>query len=722
MKFNQVCINCFKETKGFEICPHCGCIQSDKPKQLNHLYPFVELNSRYVIGKVINNGGFGVVYKAFDKNLQSVVAIKELFPTQNSMVTRVPGTTKVISYSGEKGEQFKIQKQRFLNEARTMSKLVACESIVDVYDFFEENNTAYLVMEFLDGITLREYMLQNPGKMSYEDTMAIIEPVINALIAVHNENIIHRDVSPDNVFITENGKVKLIDFGAAKLNEDKENLTAVVAKPGYTPPEQYRSKAKMKPYTDVYATGAMIYRMVTDTLPEESIDRIEKDELVKPSKLGANIPSYAEKSIMKAMALDGNARFKSMKDFLMALKGRKRANFPEKELKHKKIIRWSSFATVIVIAGGAVAGGLMYKNNTGIIPSNGNHTITVWLTDKDKNDKLSDNNNSIWDTINKDYFNKFVSKQDNDFKVNVKVEYVSEKDYNNKFRKAATKPDIYRSDLVENAENYSADLTNLYEEIDKNGSMTNAYKAMKDKYLSSNEIAVRYDTLVTYCYNYSKSDKKSIYQYKTGGNDGLLINPNVFWRLSDKMGYIEKSDTKSVKKLAEYVKEDASKDLADCKVKFYIGTASENLDIQGLIRDHDMITYSYSQLPGDSDFYSFYPERFSISNDSSLNNKKASMFYLYYISTSDDVQYNVLKNSQYSYLSMLKSVADTVKKNSLNREIVFYDNASDKNVFSIDNADKIKEATDKLMASAEKGKLTNIDDKTVSDIMKDLKS
>ena len=98
------------------------------------------------------------------------------------------------------------------------------------------------------------------------------------------------------------------------------------------------------------------------------------------------------------------------------------------------------------------------------------------------------------------------------------------------------------------------------------------------------------------------------------------------------------------------------------------------------------------------------------------------MFYLYYISTSDDVQYNVLKNSQYSYLSMLKSVADTVKKNSLNREIVFYDNASDKNVFSIDNADKIKEATDKLMASAEKGKLTNIDDKTVSDIMKDLKS
>lgn len=734
MKFNQVCINCFKETKGYDICPHCGCEQSDKPKQLNHLYPFVELNKRYVIGKVINNGGFGVVYKAYDKNLNTVVAIKELFPTQNSMVTRVPGTKNVITYKGEKGKQFATQKARFLEEARTMSKLSACESIVDVYDFFEENETVYLVMEFLDGLTLRDYMNSFPEALSFKDTMDIIEPVIKALIATHKENIIHCDVSPDNVFITEGGKIKLIDFGAAKLTDDeKEKSIAIVAKPGYTPPEQYRSKAKIKPYTDVYATAAMMYRMLTNTLPEESIDRLEKDELERPTKLGAKIPPQAEKSIMKAMALDENARFKNMSDFLLALQGKKKADFPEKELKKKRIIRWVSFASVLVLAGGAITGGLIYKNSKGIIPPSGEHTINVWLTNADQSDKFKDD--TKWDVISNDYFKEFLGNQDEDVNIKVNIEYINETEYAKKFEEAAVKPDIFRSDLINNSEQYSADISNLYSEIDDNKKMTTVYDAMKSKYQSTNEFAVYYDTIVTYGYLSETADKNSIYSYthKNKKNkdklytlqDSMVINPEMFWRLSDKMGYIKNDNADDASKLANYVNKNAMRKLTGKEDTFYVGAFSENNNLMNN-SGNEMFTYSFSTLPGDSNYYSFFPERFAVSNDSSSENKKASMLYLYFLCTSDDVQYNVIRKSSKSYLSMLESTVESVKKNDkgkklLNLESLIYDKMSSNITMEIDDTSKINAETEKLKNNANGNGDVKIDSAKMSELISDIK-
>jgi serine/threonine protein kinase len=693
MKFNEVCINCFNKTNGFEICPHCGCIQQEKPKQLNHLYPFVQLNNRYVIGKVINNGGFGVVYKAYDTNLNSVVAIKELFPTQNSMVTRVPGTTKVISYSGEKGEQFKIQKNRFLTEARTMSKLSYCEGIVDVYDFFEENNTAYLVMEYLDGMSLRDYMNTYPEKLSFKDAMDIIEPIMKALIAVHKEKIIHRDVSPDNVFITGDKKVKLLDFGAAKIaEEESEKSITVVAKPGYTPPEQYRSKAKIKPYTDVYATGAMLYRMLTGKLPEESIDRLEKDTLARPSKLGADVPPFAEKSIMKAMALNENARFKNMSDFLAALKGKKKADFPEKELKKKKIIRWTSFVAVILICTVAVIAGILIKGNMGIVPSAGEHTITIWLTDSDKED-VGNSNTSRWETIAKNYYKNFCSEQDENLVVDVNVEYYREDEYNDKFVEAEVKPDIFRSDLVEDSEKYSSDLNSLYDEIDESN-MTSVYTTMKNQCASSNEFAVRYDTLVMYCFNSVKPDKDSIYSYKSGSE--LSVNPDAFWYLADKLGYVSNSSASDILKLANYVDVNAKKNFAKNKINYYIGKASESSSLENLKGKYKLITYSYAPIPGDKSYYAYFPERFAVSNTSSVDNKKASMFFLYYVATNNDVQYSVLKNSDNSYLSMLKNTVNVISENSNNEEITLYKNADKNYVYTIKNDDILSITADML--------------------------
>ena len=707
MKFNEVCINCFKEINGFEVCPHCGFIQSEKPKQLNHLYPFVLLNNRYVIGRVINNGGFGVVYKAYDTNLNTVVAIKELFPTQNSMVTRVPGTTKVITYSGEKGEQFAIQKKRFLSEARTMSKLASCEGIVDVYDFFEENDTAYLVMEYLEGMSLRDYMNTYPEKLSLKDSMEIIEPVMKALSAVHKENIIHRDVSPDNVFITSDKRIKLLDFGAAKLDgEETEKSISVVAKPGYTPPEQYRSKSKIKPYTDVYATGAMLYRMLTCQVPEESIDRVEKDTLVRPSKLGAKVPPCVDKSIMKAMALNEHARFTNMNDFLAALKGKKKADFPEKELKKKKIIRWSSFAAVLVLCVVAVVAGLIIKSNMGIVPSSGKHTITVWLTDSDRDDISRDGKNR-WETIAENY-KSFCSEQDKELSVDVKFEYYSEEEYNEKFLSAKVKPDIFRSDLVEGSYRYSADISGLYGEVD-NHDMTRVYTNMKAQYQKSNEFAVRYDTLVTYCFNNQENIEESIYSYISNSNDDeLLIDPNAYWYLADKMGLVGEDSTGDLVELAEFVDKDAKVKFAKDEVQYYIGTASDSAAINSMKgkEKYSLITYSYSPVPDDITYYSFFPERFSVSNTSSIDNKKAGMFFLYYVATNNDVQYNILKNSDNSYLTMLQDTVDTINKNPKAEELVVYSRADKEYVYSIQETDKILAATEKLMELKQNGELS----------------
>ena len=332
MDINDICINCFKSTGGEEVCMNCGYIQTDKPKQICHLYPRTVLNNRYLIGRVINNGGFGVVYKAYDMRLERVVAIKELLPTQNSMVTRMPPSQDVIPVNDERREIFEKLKKRFMKEARVVAQFSECNSIVRVFDFFESNNTAYLVMEYLDGMTFRQYIDQNGSKMDFDSALGILMPIMQALKVVHNEGVVHKDVSPDNIFICNDGMVKLIDFGAAQFDNediDADSSSSVILKVGYTPPEQYRTNTIVKPCSDIYSIGAVFYAVLSGTTPVESIDRIEKDTLQRLSKLGVDVPIYADKAIMKAMALKENSRFKSMDEFIDAVTGKKKAEFSE---------------------------------------------------------------------------------------------------------------------------------------------------------------------------------------------------------------------------------------------------------------------------------------------------------------------------------------------------------------------------------------------------------
>ncbi|MGN0498272.1 MAG: leucine-rich repeat protein [Acutalibacteraceae bacterium] len=313
----NICGRCFKEKGTSEICPHCGY----NPQQDREKYPLAlpcgtVLGGKYILGKVLGQGGFGITYIAQDYQTKSIVAVKEYFP--DTMATRT--STTVTAFTGQRNEGFQYGKSCFLDEAKTLAEFIGNPNIVRVYSYFEENNTAYFVMEYVDGISLKKYLDGNGGKISWEEAKRILFPIMDALAAVHSKGIIHRDVSPENISITKDGTVKLLDFGAARYSlGDQSRSLDVILKHGYAPKEQYTRRGRQGAYTDVYSLAATVYRAITGRIPPDSVDRMDEDELIVPNALGCNIPEKAEDALLKALSVQPAERFQSMGEFKAAL-------------------------------------------------------------------------------------------------------------------------------------------------------------------------------------------------------------------------------------------------------------------------------------------------------------------------------------------------------------------------------------------------------------------
>ena len=329
------CFNCMKEyEEQYEVCPHCGYVDGSPPAEAYHLAPGEILNHKYIVGTAIDSGGFGIIYRAWDAQMEQVVAIKEYFP--NGVVSRVPGQNDVIVYSGKNREVFRKGVDRFLVEARNMAEF-SQPDIVALYDYFEENNTAYIVMEYLDGVSFKEYLKERRGRIPSEEVVDITLHVLAALEEIHSHHIIHRDISPDNIFLCSNHRVKVIDFGAARFSsgEESSNFSTIV-KPGYAPAEQYRTKSRQGPFTDLYALGACMYQAATGEKPQESLARAMHDDLRPPKELNPEVPEYLSDIIMKAMAMDEYERFQSSEEFMKALKVHQIDKTPAKKKPKKK--------------------------------------------------------------------------------------------------------------------------------------------------------------------------------------------------------------------------------------------------------------------------------------------------------------------------------------------------------------------------------------------------
>ena len=342
----------------YNVCPHCGYMRGTKAEQPQHMEPETILHKKYIVGKVIGFGGFGVTYIGWDAVLNTKVAIKEYLPSE--FATRYPGQTEVSVYNGQSRELFSSGLHSFVEEAQRLAKFNSVNGIVGIYDTFTENNTAYIVMEYLEGQTLSSY-IKNNGPCTYPEALAIMTPILEALSVVHKNGIIHRDISPDNIFITKGGSVKLLDFGASRYATAYNSKSlSVIVKRGYAPPEQYQRHGAQGPWTDNYAVAATMYKLITGITPPDSMERISGDRLVPPSNQGVQIDAGSENALMNALNLSTDRRPKTAEEFLAGLRSGQRAVDDDIPAEKQPFPKWLKFVTagvaVLIIVIGVLFG------------------------------------------------------------------------------------------------------------------------------------------------------------------------------------------------------------------------------------------------------------------------------------------------------------------------------------------------------------------------------
>lgn len=315
----RLCMGCMeKYNDQLAFCPYCGRPFQCEPEQPYYIAPGTVLHQRYIVGKVLGSGGFGITYIGWDYLLERKVAIKEYFPRE--YVTRMMNQPQVMVYPGERESWYREGLEKVLEEAKRLAQFEAVSGIVQIYDCFPENGTSYIVMEFLEGMTLKSYLDQK-GPMEEKQALQVVLQIAWAMEEVHAAGILHRDISPDNIYVLnpespEKLKVKLLDFGAARYSATKEQRSlSVIIKPGYAPEEQYYRRGEQGPWTDVYALAATLYKMLTGITPENALERKVRDELQRPSKLGYSLSRSTEAALMNALQMSIRERTQSMEEF-----------------------------------------------------------------------------------------------------------------------------------------------------------------------------------------------------------------------------------------------------------------------------------------------------------------------------------------------------------------------------------------------------------------------
>ena len=287
------CMKCMHPlAAGETVCPECGRAYGSVNAESFALKPGTILEGKYLVGEMLGQGGFGITYIGFDLLLEQKVAIKEYYPMSTGMVSRDGHSAVVWSSAmmGKTGTQKGFDS--FLKEARKMAKLGGIPGVVGVKSVFIQNETAYIVMDFIEGETLLK-KLQKNGPMDFDSCVKLMTPIMQALAEVHEHGIIHRDISPDNIMVRPDGKLILLDLGAAKDldiqgNDGSVQSSQMVAKHGFSPIEQYSKSGKVGPWTDIYAMAATIYYCCTGILPPPATDRTIDDTLSRKPLLTQN--------------------------------------------------------------------------------------------------------------------------------------------------------------------------------------------------------------------------------------------------------------------------------------------------------------------------------------------------------------------------------------------------------------------------------------------------
>jgi serine/threonine-protein kinase len=302
-----------QKTDGIE-CPHCGYVYG-APFLPSYLSPGTFLNERYIIGKLLSYNGESGVYMGYDVITKQKVTVREYMP--DAICSRQRGNSQ-ISVDAKYVAQYKTLLSEFVSLNKKLSKMRSLSHLVAVTDLFGDNNTGYAVSPFTNGKTLFEYLKENAGELSYEETKKLIPPILTTLSLVHNEGIVHRGVSPETIIIDERGEMMLTGFSVSEVRTANTILAAEIYS-GYAAPEQYGASNWQDTWTDVYGIAAVIYRMVTGVTPPDAQTRMVSDTLIPPAAVNPSVPGHFSVAVMKGLALRHEMRAQTITEFVTLL-------------------------------------------------------------------------------------------------------------------------------------------------------------------------------------------------------------------------------------------------------------------------------------------------------------------------------------------------------------------------------------------------------------------
>lgn len=310
------CSHCFMPLHGQTVCPCCGYSPANGKSYPDALPVFSILKNRYLLGRVLGQGGFGITYAALDLQTNQRRAIKEYMPTEYAL--RDAGRKTIHARPDAHSRRiFQHGKEKYIQEAETLQRLIRNPTVVDITDYFEENSTAYLVMEFLDGKNLQQLAASQGGTLEPDYARQIMAQIASTLMDVHAKGILHRDLSPENIISLKDGSIKLIDFGAARGFVMGENQgKSVLLKVGYAPPEQYSSTGNQGYWSDVYALCATFYKLISGKMVPDAM--IRQRGLVVPTLLdmGCRVTAKTSYVIQKGLEIDIKNRYQNFKELL----------------------------------------------------------------------------------------------------------------------------------------------------------------------------------------------------------------------------------------------------------------------------------------------------------------------------------------------------------------------------------------------------------------------
>lgn len=618
------CMNCMRDfPEETTVCPYCGFRRGAGQRDPFYLMPGTIIAQRYLVGTAVGSGGFSIIYRGWDLVLNRLVGIKEFF--QKRLMTRVPGTSEAVIFQRTQ-QEFRLFIQSFIDEARTVSRFVEHPNIVDVYDYFESNQTAYMVMELLDGISLQQLLKQHQGILSEQMMIPIAVSLLEALETIHREQYLHRDLSPKNVFLCRvNGKtvVKLIDFGAACFyGKAGTGIYPAILTPCYAPPEQYDEKGNQGPWTDLYALGAMIYRCMTGQLPPESVLREKDDQMLPPKELRPDLSDHLNSVILRALSLDISVRFQTDEQFREALTQKLVVKTGQEMIRHRKKRRLLISIGSTVLAAAIVTGGIFLfraQKEEGTVQDT---AISIWVRVKDQ--ETVDQARQRFEAMSESFTSLFPN-------VTMNVRYLESERYDSELQDALENgkelPTLFGSEGVDKKyHNRLSDLNQVIADLKGNGEYF-GIDSYHQCFPDGKQIPLSFQLPVMYVYG-EKTDDSLLTSAKqvVGAHSGeyLLYYDQAVNYLNNYCDPVVLTEPDAVGEVSPAQFEGVSfcqdvKDFCDGKVTYLLADTSLYPEIESSTRGKLQIA------PQDGDtLYAYFDDLYSISSSATAAEKKAA--------------------------------------------------------------------------------------------------